>query len=173
MYTRKYSNFRGVDFSSARSECDPSRFNYLINMWRDYKSEQGAAVETAIGFEKIGKLDGRINGIHLLPAANGEHDKFIIHCGAKLYALDMSKPWIEVPKAGEKKNVPVEVEISSSILSNYVRDARSQTVTHFGALYYVDGGAYLKIENGNPVKAVGIAENGYIPTTFTDRKSVV
>lgn len=165
MYTRKYSNFRGVDFSSARSECDPSRFNYLINMWRDYKSEQGAAVETAIGFEKIGKLGGRINGIHLLPAANGEPDKFIIHSGKNLYALDPSKPWIEKPKGDEVKN-PVVVEVPTNVL-NEVRDARSQTVTHFGALYYVDGGMYLKIENGNPVKAVGVAENGYIPTTFT------
>ena len=49
-YTRVYKDFRGVDFTSGRSECDPSRFNYLLNMWRDYHSEQGAAVETAPGY---------------------------------------------------------------------------------------------------------------------------
>ena len=158
MYTRKYSNLRGVDFSSSRSECDPSRFNYLINMWRDYKSEQGAAVETAIGFRELGNLGAQINGIHYLPA-NGTHGgKFIIHSGNMLYSYDPSLDWVIDVN-------PKKVYIDSHHIGS-VGNARSSAVAYYNALYYVDGSAYLKIVNGDTVTAYDAKSTGYIPTTY-------
>lgn len=158
MYTRKYSNLRGVDFSSSRSECDPTRFNYLVNMWRDYKSEQGAAVETAIGFRELGNLGAKINGIHYLPA-NGTHGgKFIIHSGNTLYSYDPSSDWV-------KDVNPKKVYIDSHYIGS-VGNARSSAVAYYNALYYVDGSAYLKIVNGDPVTAYDAKSTGYIPTTY-------
>lgn len=158
MYTRKYANLRGVDFSSSRSECDPSRFNYLVNMWRDYKSEQGTAVETAIGFRELGNLGAKINGIHYLPA-NGTHGgKFIIHSGNMLYSYDPSLDWV---KDVNPKKVYFDTHITGS-----VGNARSSAVAYYNALYYVDGSAYLKIVNGDPVKAYDAKSTGYIPTTY-------
>lgn len=52
-YTQYYSNFIGADMSSDPRMVARNRLAYSVNMWRDYESEQGAAVETFPGFRKI------------------------------------------------------------------------------------------------------------------------
>lgn len=47
--TRKYSNFRGVDFRG--DECDPNRSPDALNMWRNYKKL--ACVETRPGVDHL------------------------------------------------------------------------------------------------------------------------
>ena len=51
-YNRYYGNFRGVDFSNDHTQVNPSRLAYAVNMYKDYRSKQGVALETIAGFRK-------------------------------------------------------------------------------------------------------------------------
>ena len=51
-YNRYYGNFRGVDFSNDHTQVNPSRLAYAVNMYKDYRSKQGVALETVAGFRK-------------------------------------------------------------------------------------------------------------------------
>lgn len=51
-YGMNYSNFIGVDVSSDPRVVARNRLAHSVNMWRDYESEQGAAVETFPGFRR-------------------------------------------------------------------------------------------------------------------------
>lgn len=51
-YSRCYSDFRGVDFSSDHTQVHVSRLAYAVNMYKDYKSGEGEALETVAGFRR-------------------------------------------------------------------------------------------------------------------------
>ena len=160
-YNRTYKGFRGVDFSSSRSDCDPTRFNYLVNMWRDYHSEQGAAVETVPGFRTLFKLggdtDAKVYGMHYLPGKSAaEKGRYIVHAGKKLYSVT-GKETVE----GEEK----KEEYTPTEVYNAMNEARSQSVLFHDRIYLVDGKKYCRIssdmfEDGE--------QGGYVPTTYRD-----
>lgn len=52
-----YGDFRGVDFSSDHTQVSENRFAYLVNMYKDYKSKQGGAVETIPGYRSAFYID--------------------------------------------------------------------------------------------------------------------
>lgn len=52
-YAASYTDMRGVDFTSDPSEVSPQRFAYLKNMYKNYRSENGTAIETIPGYRKI------------------------------------------------------------------------------------------------------------------------
>ena len=52
-----YGDFRGVDFSSDHTQVLENRFAYLVNMYKDYKSKQGGAVETIPGYRSAFYID--------------------------------------------------------------------------------------------------------------------
>lgn len=151
-YTKVYRDFRGVDFTSNRSECDPSRFNYLVNMWRDYHSEQGAAVETAPGFRAaIQGNGGRVNGLHFLPRKEaGEKDRVIVHTAGELFGHDAEE-------------VDGILTLGQGTKIGIAADARSNSVLFHDSLFIVDGKTYFSIKQG-------AVENGedmaYVPTTY-------
>ena len=89
-YSRYYGDFRGVDFSSDHTQVHDQRLAYLVNMYRDYHSGQGKALETIAGFRRRVVLpeDEKIYGIHhfLHKDENGNNiTKVLIHSGDKLY----------------------------------------------------------------------------------------
>ena len=89
-YNRYYGDFRGVDFSSDHSQVIDQRLAYSVNMYKDYQSGQGQAIETIPGFRRriSDRLDGNINGLHFtkLRDDGGEmHDVVLIHAGTRLY----------------------------------------------------------------------------------------
>lgn len=51
-YSRYYGGFRGVDFSNDHTQVNQSRLAYLVNMYKDYKSGQGEALETIAGYRR-------------------------------------------------------------------------------------------------------------------------
>jgi len=51
-YNRYYGDFRGVDFSSDHTQVHEQRLAYVTNMFKDYQSGQGQALETIVGFRK-------------------------------------------------------------------------------------------------------------------------
>ena len=63
-YNRYFGNFRGVDFSNDHTNVDDSRFAYAVNMYRDYQSGQGVAIETIPGFRVLKHYSEPIYGIH-------------------------------------------------------------------------------------------------------------
>lgn len=101
-YTRYYGDFRGVDFSSDHTEVHEQRLAYSINMYKDYRTGEGNAIETVPGFRRrfqaprVSESDGSvkfnaINGIHEFSyvAADGTRDKdVLVHAGKYLYLWD-------------------------------------------------------------------------------------
>ena len=97
-YNRYYGDFRGVDFSSDHSQVIDQRLAYSVNMYKDYQSGQGQAIETIPGFRRRiskalgGEIDGvlgeKINGLHFTKLRDGVgqmHDVVLIHAGESLY----------------------------------------------------------------------------------------
>ena len=99
IYSRYYGEFRGVDFSSDHTQVDKSRLAYLVNMYRDYKSGQGKALETVPGFRRRVNVPGgaAVYGIH----KSGEN--VYIHAGKRLYR------WNNYP-------LSIGIELSMSVM---------------------------------------------------------
>lgn len=94
-YNRYYGGFRGVDFSSDHTQVDEHRLSYLVNMYRDYGSGQGVALETVPGFRICALLPGeeKVYGIHVLRVweATGFRQEALVHAGNRLYR------WLNFP----------------------------------------------------------------------------
>ena len=88
-YSMYYGDFRGVDFSSDHTQVNPQRLAYSVNMYKDYQSGQGQAIETVPGFRRrFQASDGaEIYGIHSFVHKSDGTDvlKVLIHTGANLY----------------------------------------------------------------------------------------
>ena len=90
VYNRYYGDFRGVDFSSDHTQVHEQRLAYAVNMFRDYQSGQGQALETITGFRKRVVLpeESEVYGIFKF-ACRGDDGKTVtnvlIHAGNKLY----------------------------------------------------------------------------------------
>lgn len=88
-YNAYYGDFRGVDFSSDHTQVDKQRLAYLVNMYKDYQSGQGRALETIPGFRRRVELPDAptIYGIHTIKVREGAENKtrVLIHAGNKLY----------------------------------------------------------------------------------------
>lgn len=118
-YTRYYGNFRGVDFSSEETEVNEQRFAYAVNMYKDYRSSEGNAIETIPGFRRRFETpleqnarsgtatNEKINGIHEFTYFENNERKsiLIVHAGTNLYAWDkehsvntICSMYAEIPK---------------------------------------------------------------------------
>ena len=148
MYTRQYKDFRGVDFSSARAECAPTRFNDLKNMWRDYHSEQGAAVETAPGFRALFGVEGEVHSMHYL-TKDKEAGKLLVHAGTSLWSCPF--PFVEGSEA--------------TALYTKMGEKASQSVLFHDRLYIVDGKEYICVDGDRILKH---STGAYVPTTYLD-----
>ncbi len=89
-YSRCYENFRGVDFSSDHTQVHEQRLAYAVNMFKDYQSGQGQALETVVGFRRRVELPckSEVFGIHRLTfrTDGGETaTRVLIHAGTRLY----------------------------------------------------------------------------------------
>lgn len=88
-YNAYYGDFRGVDFSSDHTQVHKQRLAYAVNMYKDYQSGQGQALETVPGFRRRVNLPDAptIYGIHKIDVKNGENreTRVLIHAGNKLY----------------------------------------------------------------------------------------
>ena len=82
--SRYYGDFRGVDFSSDHAQVADTRLAYLVNMYKDYQSAEGKAIETIAGFRRrVVIKDKEIYGIHYFKA-DGKL-RVLIHAGDGLY----------------------------------------------------------------------------------------
>lgn len=77
LITRKYSNFRGVDFSN--SEVNYYRSPDSKNMWKNYED---GSIETRPGMKLLDTFDNRIYGLFFLNKDDVLH--VLVHAGTKL-----------------------------------------------------------------------------------------
>ncbi len=90
VYNRYYGDFRGVDFSSDHTQVHDQRLAYAVNMYKDYQSGQGQAIETIPGFRRRVIIPGNLHvyAIHRFQHRDGNgvvQTKVLIHAGDKLY----------------------------------------------------------------------------------------
>ncbi len=121
VHNRYYGDFRGVDFSSDHTQVIEQRLAYAVNMYKDYQSGQGKALETIAGFRRRIVLpeEAEIYGIHHFQHKAEDGDiltKILIHAGNKLYL------WHNYPKTiGVVHEKAVVLPSASSTLANGVR----------------------------------------------------
>lgn len=150
-YARRLENFLGVDFSSSPGNVNQRRFAYLKNMYRDYESELGDAVETVPGYRHIKNFTDKVNGIFMYQPANG-YQYIMVHAGAKLYRF---------------KHTDRDALATPANVTTYtgLADAKSQAIMFNNKLYLLDGTDYW-VYNGTTLAKV--TTNPYIPITYVN-----
>lgn len=137
LITRKYSNFRGVDFSN--SDVSYYRSPNALNMWKNYAD---GSIETRPGMKLLDNFGSRIYGLFFLNKDDVLH--VLVHAGTKLLK------WANYP------NTPVQT--TELYTGMNVRESNSFVFDE--TLFIKDGINYLEYD-GTSVKQVV----GTIPTT--------
>lgn len=130
---RKYSDFRGVDFSN--SEVNLYRSPDSVNMWKNY--DDGEGIETRPGMTLLGNFGSRIFGLFFYKVQDTL--QVIIHAGTKLYR------WTNYP------NKPVE----KTELFSGMKPAYSQHFIFNSVLFIKDGINYLEYDGETCIPVVG------------------
>ena len=102
-YTISYQSMRGVDFSAGPTS-ERSRYAYLENMYRDYKSGEADLIESAPGFRKIFGFGEKINSIFKQTTLSGEVYA-VVHAGESLYRFKISE------RDSQKPPSPLKIKI--------------------------------------------------------------
>ena len=147
-YTRYLGSFRGVDFSSDPTEVADYRLAEAVNVYKDYRSGQGQAIETIPGFRQVGssKLEGEIYGIHVYE--NAGIKKVYIHSGAKLY---------------EASDLNFDSKTTFKEVYWDMNERKSSSFIFNNRIYFLDGKNYIYIGIDGVVQKV--IDEAYIPTT--------
>lgn len=141
-YTKQYTQFRGVDFSTDSTQVDASRSPAAQNIISDMKGFP----EKRLGWRYIHKLNDTIHSIFFVVFAGGTGHRFV-HAGTSLYTWD-------------------ETESDPVLAVSGLADNDSVHFAHAGKLYILDGEKYRvieKTENGFTMQNVEDADP-YIPT---------
>ena len=148
-YTRGFGGFRGVDFSSEHNQVEQGRFTHLQNMWRDYESGQGDAIETIPGYRVLANFEGRINGIFRYRTRKGQ-DFVVVHAGERLHRF----------LHGDRDALTDKVTSFDGMA-----DARSSAFIFADKLYILDGVHYYRLDEEGLCTVSDVA---YVPTTYMD-----
>lgn len=126
--SRVYGNFRGVDFTSDPAQVSPHRFSYCVNMWKDYESQNGIAVETFPGYRRLTRSSAgtsKVNGIHRYKG------RILLHTGTTLWeVVDLKSP------TGQGGLESIHVGLA---------DHKSTSFVWGDHLYILDGEKYLRV----------------------------
>ena len=160
-YTQHYSDFVGIDVSSDPRSVARNRLAYSVNMWRDYESEQGAAIETFPGFRLVAPLKAKTNGMYQFRSKNGG-DYLVVHAGKNLYAFETNNL-----AGGAHKESPTPIPDVS------LADNNSTGFLFNNNLYILDGENFIIVSGvaGEATESITASKiNAYIPTTYFDGK---
>ena len=130
---RKYSNFRGVDFSN--NEVNLYRSPDSVNMWKNY--DDGEGIETRPGMTLLGDFGSQIFGLFFYKIQ--DTIQVIVHAGTKLYR------WTNYP------NSPVE----KTELFSGMKPAFSMFHVFNSILFIHDGINYLEYDGTTCQNVVG------------------
>ncbi len=163
-YNRVLEDFGGVDFTSNDSECEIKRFPYLVNMWRDWESENGAALETVPGYRRLPKgfdastEDKRINGLYstVFSVDGIAREYVLVHSGKHLFAFPH-----------DERDLPLSYAPIATLSSGH-----SSGFEYGGIFYILDGENIYKVSSPDSVTLLGdgeyteeMEETGILPTT--------
>lgn len=160
-YTQHYSDFVGIDVSSDPRSVARNRLAYSVNMWRDYESEQGAAIETFPGFRLVAPLKDKTNGMYQFRSKNGG-DYLVVHAGKNLYAFETNNL-----AGGAHKESPTPIPDVS------LADKNSTGFLFNNNLYILDGENFIIVSgvvDGTTESITASEIDAYIPTTYFDGK---
>ncbi len=138
LITRKYSNFRGVDFS--KNDTNYYRSPDALNMWKTYKDSE--CIETRPGMTLLETFDNEIFGLFFYTINDYTH--VLIHSGTKML---------------EWTNYPLNPKITKEIY-NGLNPKQSRSFVYDNIFFFMDGINYLEF-NGDTMKKV----EGTIPIT--------
>lgn len=130
---RKYSNFRGVDFSN--NEVNLYRSPDSVNMWKNY--DDGEGIETRPGMTLLGDFGSQIFGLFFYKIQDTM--QVIVHAGTKLYR------WTNYP------NSPVQ----KTVLFSGMKPAFSKFHVFNSILFIHDGINYLEYDGTTCQNVVG------------------
>lgn len=148
---RTYADFSGVDFLNEATLVDIRRSPDALNVWKNYRDNQGTCIETRPGYRKIGQIgNDKINGIYIYSLT-----KAIIHSGTSLYE------WSNFPSEPNEESLK---EIYSDM-----NNKKTSFNKLNDKLYINDGKNYL-VYNGTTLKKVK-DDDAYIPRTTISRKA--
>lgn len=172
-YNAAYTDMRGVDFTSDESQVAANRFSYLKNMYKNYRSENGGAIETIPGFRLLKQFGSQqnINGFHYLKLKDGRA-VFFVHKGMYIYGIAQLFDEEHESIANENKvTVGDDFYYLSTFPQQIVADNESTSFQIGEYLYILDGENILKITyNADYFKfdlsTITDIETVYIPTTY-------
>lgn len=150
LITRNYTELRGVDFSNRRDEIALNRSPDALNMWKNYKSNNGKCIETRPGIELLEEYSDAIFGLFFYTVNGRKH--LIVHSGEKLY------------DDGVALNIESNTGNMSSMADTYMARNKSSFFVFNNILYIIDGTQYLRYD-GTTLSPV----EGYVPTTTISR----
>ena len=155
-YPRGLEAFVGMDLASEVSSVSARRMAYCLNMWRDYESDSGGAIETVPGWRRILADDGvkgRVNGLFGYRGSNGI-EYVMAHIGTKLYKFPRG-----VIDNGNK--------LSQYRINTDVNNAPSAFFESGGKCYFLDGKGYYCYDGSS---FYPVTNKAYVPTTYVNGK---
>lgn len=163
-YTQHYSNFIGVDLSSDARSVARNRLAYAVNMWRDYESEQGEAIETFPGFRRLIRGLGAVHGLFAYRAKSGD-EYLVVHVGTRLYCFESESV---AAKDDEK------LTEAAALDKVELEDGDSQGFIFNNNLYILDGKHFVVVssvtDKDGATSVTASDVNAYVPTTYYDGK---
>lgn len=126
LITRNYSGFRGVDFSNRKDEIALTRSPDALNMWKNYKSNNGKCIETRPDVELLEEYSDTIFGLFFYAVKDKTHK--MVHSGTGLY---------------KNKN----------LIYNKMAENKGKFFVMNNILYILDGTQYLRYD-GTEIKEV-------------------
>ena len=151
-YSRHLSDFRGIDTTSEASQVALNRFSFIQNMYKDYKSGQGTAVETFPGTRTLANFGGKINGIYNYKSANDSKVYIVVHAGTKLHRF-----------LHDERDT---IDTHQTEIYNGLADRDSQAFIYNNRLYIIDGEHYVFVDENGVAKEA--TDEAYIPTTYVN-----
>ena len=148
-YTRKYSDFLGVDLSNNGRDSDKHRFSYMQNMYKDYEVD-GQTIESVPGYRCILTMSSsyKMNGIYVQKTNDGAY--LLLHASSNLYrvsAADLDS-----------------LSLGSSIFS--MQNKKTSGFAYGTDFYIMDGTKIIKINKNGAVTTIGSTESCYVPTVY-------
>lgn len=140
IYTKKYKDFAGVDFSSVLTEVADNRSPDAVNMIADF----GGFPQKRSGWKTLHTIGSRINGIFQLVLQNGEK-KLVVHSGGSLY---------------DCTSTPIEVYSGMS-------EDKSTAFVWEGKLYILDGLKYIVYDGSTASEVIGYVPTTVIAASPT------
>lgn len=153
-YTRILGDFRGVDLTSPDAEVNIKRFSYIKNMYRNYSSGAGTAIETVPGYRCIlpppDSGEEQIYGIW--SAVIDSVRKVLVHRGTKLLIFDHS----DRDALSESGNITAIGGLAAH---------KSAGVIFLGSFYILDGTHFYRLDGDS---LTDILTDAYLPVTYVN-----